>query len=88
MQSWEPKEVLGHEELELTSDEPLCIHGEIERNWETEKLVLFHYKAKLCAWSSIWEAEWKTLDEILELEKQDMLSSKNVVTANKYFLEN
>ena len=81
------KEVLGHEELELTSDEPLCIFWEVEKDWEMQKMLLFHYKSKLREWASIWEAEWKTLDEILELEKQDMLSSKNVMVASKYFLE-
>jgi hypothetical protein len=81
------KEVLGHSEISLILEAPLCIHWEILRDWKTEKLVLFHYKAKLTDESSIWDAVWKTLSEIKELEKQDMLSSKNVVIASKYFLE-
>lgn len=80
-------EVLWHQDISLLSREPLCIHGEINRNWQVEKLVLFHYLAKLNDESSIWEAEWKTLEEIEDLQSKDMLSSENILIASKHFLE-
>ncbi len=80
-------EVLGHKNISLSDKEPLCISWEIKRDGVTEEIVLFHYKAKLEDENNIWEAEWKSLSEIEELWKQDMLSSENVLIASKYFLE-
>lgn len=81
---WE--EVLWHKNITLSSDDPLCIAWEIERDWESEEVVLFHYEAILKDENEIWEGEWKTLDELEELSKKEMLSSENVLIASRYFL--
>lgn len=80
------QEVLWHRNISLTW-EPLAIIGEISRDSRPETIILFHYKATINNASETGAWEWKTLDEILELEKQDMISSKNIVIASKYFLE-
>lgn len=79
-------EVLWHRDITLEW-EPLAILWEIMRDEKPETIILFHYKATLTDANDIWEWEWKTLEEILQLEKQDMISSKNIVIASKYFLE-
>lgn len=81
------EEVLWHRNITLENLEPLCVTWEIERDWKSEKITLFHYQAKLDDETDIWEAEWKSLDEIEELWKQNMLSSQNIIIASKYFLE-
>lgn len=78
-------EVLWHRNTDIQW-EPLAILGEISRDENKDTIILFHYKATISDTTQIWEWEWKTFDEILELEKQDMISSKNIVIASKYFL--
>ena len=80
------KKVLWHDQLELTDNDPLIIFWEMERNWEKEKLLLSHYKARLVDENNIWSGEWKTLEEIEALAIANMLSSPNVLIASKYFL--
>lgn len=80
-------EVLSQDNITLCENNPCVIIDEIKREWEVEKLILVHYKAELGNESEIWEAEWKSLEEVYELEKENMLSSPNVVIAAKYFLE-
>jgi hypothetical protein len=79
------EEVLWHRDITLEW-EPLSIIWEILRNGNPETIILFHYKAYLADINNIWSWEWKTLEEILNLEKQDMISSKNIIIASKYFL--
>jgi len=79
-------EVLWHPWISLVSETPLSIYGEIIRDWVKEKLVLFHYLARLDDENNIWTAEWKTLKEIEELSKNDMLSSNNILIAVKHFI--
>jgi len=81
------QEVLWHRDITLEW-EPLAILWEISRDNKPETIILFHYKATLSDVNKVWEWEWKTLEEILQLEKEDMISSKNIVIASKYFLEN
>lgn len=79
------EEVLWHRDITLQW-EPLSILWEIQRDWNPETIILFHYKATLADTNNIWKWEWKTLDEILQLEKKDMISSRNIVIASEYFL--
>lgn len=79
------EEVLGHRNIVLEKS-PLAIMWEIQRDNTTETLILFHYKATLKNTENIGSWEWKTYEEILELEKQNMISSKNIIIASKYFL--
>ena len=79
------EEVLWHRDI-ILEHTPLSIIGEIGRNTNTEMLILFHYKAALQNPENIWEWEWKTLPEIEQLAKDDMLSSENVLIASTHFL--
>ena len=81
------EEVLWHKNITLQW-EPFAILWEISRDEKPETIILFHYKATLADITAIWTWEWKTFEEILELEKQDMISSKNIVIASKKFLGN
>ena len=77
-------EVLWHSELEIINDTPLCILWDIQRDGKAEKVLLHHYKSELTS-EKIWSWEWKTLSEIEELSKHDMLSSPNILLAVKHF---
>lgn len=79
------QEVLWHRDITLEW-EPLAILWEITRDEKVETIILFHYKASLANTDNIWKWEWKTLEQIIELENKNMLSSKNIVIASKYFL--
>ena len=79
-------EVLERNNIIISEVPPLCLHWEILREDQKEQLILFHFKASLKDESHTWEAVWKTLEELEELWKADMLSSNNILIASKYFL--
>lgn len=77
--------VLWHSDITIVNDSPLCLLGDIEREWKKEKVLLYHYKCSLNSSHDIWDAEWKTFSELKELAKQDMLSSPNILIAVEHF---
>jgi hypothetical protein len=79
---------LGHSDIMLEEKEPLCISGDISRDEVKEQLVLFHFLAKLKDETDIGTGEWKTVAEVEELESKNMFSSKNIMIALRYFLQN
>ena len=81
------EEVLWHKNMILSDEDPLCVTWKVDRDWVSEDLILFHYRAKLEDEADIWATEWKTLEQLEELWGKNMLSSKNVLIASKYFLE-
>ena len=81
------EEVLWHKNMILSDEDLLCVTWKVDRDWVSEDLILFHYRAKLEDEADIWAAEWKTLEQLEELWGKNMLSSKNVLIASKYFLE-
>lgn len=83
-----PKEDVGLE-VELIADiEPLIIADEIERNGAKETLVLIHYLAKLQDGfePDLTRCSWFTLDEVKELEKNNNVSSPNILIGCEYFI--
>ncbi len=75
--------------VELIEDkEPFHIIDEIQRDGKKEVLVLTHYLARIKSNSKPNKGEfgWYSLKEILQMEKEDKLSSPNIVLASKHFL--
>ncbi|MCB9802940.1 NUDIX hydrolase [Candidatus Nomurabacteria bacterium] len=84
-----PKEDVGLEVELIKNLNPLVISDEIERNGEKEKLVLIHYLAKLKDGfePDLSRCSWFTLDEVKELEKNNNVSSPNILIGCKYFTQ-
>jgi len=82
-----PKEDIGLEVELVESVDPLIITDEIERNGEKEKIILIHYLAKLKDGfePDLSKCAWFTLDEVEELEKNNNVSSPNILIGCKYF---
>ncbi len=82
-----PKEDIGLEVELIENLEPLIIADEIERDGEKEKLILIHYLAKLKDGfePDLSKCAWFTLDEVKELEKNNNVSSPNILVGCKYF---
>jgi ADP-ribose pyrophosphatase YjhB (NUDIX family) len=82
-----PKEDVGLEVELIENLEPLIIADEIERNGEKEKIILIHYLAKLKDGfkPDLSKCAWFTLDEVKELEKNNNVSSPNILIGCKYF---
>jgi ADP-ribose pyrophosphatase YjhB (NUDIX family) len=85
-----PKEDLGLEVELIENLEPLIIADEIERNGNKEKLILIHYLAKLKNGfePDLSRCAWFTLDEVQELEKNNNVSSPNILIGCKWFTQN
>lgn len=75
--------------ITLESNEPFVVADKIDRDGKKELMVLIHYLAKLEEGSTPNKGEfgWFSLDEISELEKQNKVSSPNVLIACKHFEE-
>lgn len=84
-----PKEDVGLEVELIDSSDPLIIADEIERNGEKEKLILINYLAKLRDGFTpdLSRCAWFTLDEVKELEKNNNVSSPNILIGCKYFTQ-
>lgn len=84
-----PKEDVGLEVELIENSDPLIIADEIERNGEKEKLILIHYLAKLKDGfkPDLAKCAWFTLDEVKELEKNNNVSSPNILIGCKYFTQ-
>ncbi len=82
-----PREDVGLEVELIEKLEPLIIADEVERNGEKEKMILIHYLAKLKDGfkPDLSKCAWFTLDEVKELEKNNNVSSPNIVIGCKFF---
>ena len=84
-----PKEDVGLEVELIENSDPLVIADEIERNGEKEKIILIHYLAKLKNGfkPDLSRCAWFALDEVKELEKNDNVSSPNILIGCQYFTQ-
>lgn len=69
--------------------DPFIIMDQMNINGEKEKIILIHYLASIEKDSTPTKGEfkWFSLDEILELEKRDNVSSPNIRIAAQHFLK-
>lgn len=82
-----PKKDIGLEVELIDNIDPLIIVDEIERDGEKEQMILIHYLAKLKNGfkPDLSKCAWFTLDEVKELEKNDNVSSPNILIGCEYF---
>ncbi len=69
--------------------DPLILLGTIQREGKQEHVVLIHYRGEIAENAKPTKGKygWYTLKEIKELQKQNQLSSSNVMIASEYFLK-
>ena len=83
------KEDLGLEVELIEKVEPFHVIDKIEREGKEETLVLTHYLAKIKKGSSPNKGEfgWFSLEEIIEMDSNNEISSPNIVLASKHFMK-